>query len=148
MGNAAETPLPENSATVVYGEAMLTMQGPEQKRGIVREAARLLNPDGRYGVHELCLTPDDLDDSIRHEIQRALTQSIHVGARPLTAKEWRTLLETEGFEVQTQALRSMRLLAADRLIQDEGWWGALRFAWNLCRDRKRVSASSRCAGSL
>lgn len=47
VGNAAETPLPEDSATVVYGEAMLTMQGPEQKRGIVREAARLLNPDGR-----------------------------------------------------------------------------------------------------
>ncbi len=146
MGSAAETSLPENSATVVYGEAMLTMQGPEQKRQIVHEAARLLKPGGRYGVHELCLLPDDLDDSIKREIQRALAQSIHVGAKPLTAKEWRAVLEAEGFEVQTEALRPMRLLEAGRLIQDEGWWGALRFAWNLCRDqeaRQRVFAMRR-----
>jgi SAM-dependent methyltransferase len=146
VGNAAETLLPENSATVVYGEAMLTMQGPKQKRQIVQEAARLLRPGGRYGVHELCLVPDDLDDSIKQEIQHALSQSIHVGARPLTAKEWRAVLEAEGFEVQTEALRPMRLLEAGRLIQDEGWWGALRFAWNLCRDqeaRQRVFAMRR-----
>jgi hypothetical protein len=40
----------------------------------------------------------------------------------------------------------MRLLEADRLIQDEGLWGALRFAWNLCRDqeaRQRVLAMRR-----
>ena len=146
VGNVAEAPLPENSATVVYGEAMLTMQGPEQKRQIVREAARLLKPGGRYGVHELCLLPDDLDDSIKQEIQHALSQSIHVGARPLTAKEWRAVLEAEGFEVQAEALRPMRLLEAGRLIQDEGLWGALRFAWNLCRDqeaRQRVFAMRR-----
>ena len=146
VGNVTKTLLPGNSATVVYGEAMLTMQGPEQKRQIVQEAARLLKPGGRYGVHELCLVPDDLDDSIKQEIQHALSEAIHVGARPLTAKEWRAVLEAEGFEVQTEALRPMRLLEPDRLIQDEGCWGALRFAWNLCRDkeaRQRVFAMRR-----
>jgi SAM-dependent methyltransferase len=146
VGSAAETLLPENSVTVVYGEAMLTMQGPAQKRQIVQEAGRLLKPGGRYGVHELCLVPDDLDDSLKQEIQHALSQAIHVGARPLTSKEWRAVLEAEGFEVQTEALRPMRLLEADRLIQDEGLWGALRFAWNLCRDqeaRQRVFAMRR-----
>ncbi len=144
VGSASETGLPENSATVVYGEAMLTMQGPAQKRQIVQEAGRLLQRGGRYGVHELCLVPDDLDGNIKQEIQRALSQAIHVGSRPLTSKEWRAILEAEGFEVQTEALRPMRLLKADRLIQDEGCWGALRFAWNLCRDpRERVFAMRR-----
>lgn len=135
-GSAADVPLPENSATIVYGEAMLTMQGAAQKSRIVREAARLLKPGGRYGVHELCIVPDDAGESLKTEIQRALSHSIHVGARPLTVKEWRAILETEGFTVQAEIRRPMRLLEAGQLVRDEGWPGALRFAWNLCRDRE------------
>lgn len=143
VASASETGLPDESATVVYGEAMLTMQGAAQKRQIVQEAARILKPGGRYGMHELCLVPDDLDESIKLEIQHVLSQTIHVGARPLTAKEWRALLEAEGFNVRKEMFRPMRLLKPGRLIQDEGLWGALRFAWNLCRDteaRQRVVA--------
>lgn len=136
VGNAAEAPLPDQSATVVYGEAMLTMQGTEQKRRIVQEAARLLKPGGRYGIHELCLVPDNLDQRIKDEIEQALSRTIHVGARPLTTGEWRTVLEREGFKVQTEAKRPMRLLEPDRLLQDEGFWGALRFVKNLLRDRE------------
>ncbi len=146
VGNATHTGLPNESATVVYGEAMLTMQGAAQKRQIVQEAARILKPGGRYGIHELCLAPDDLDDSIKQEIQRTLSETIHVGARPLTLLEWRALLDAEGFNVRTEMLRPMRLLKADRLIQDEGVPGALRFAWNLFRDaeaRQRVLAMRR-----
>ncbi|HYJ45983.1 MAG TPA: methyltransferase domain-containing protein [Pyrinomonadaceae bacterium] len=47
VGSASETGLPAESATVVYGEAMLTMQTEETKRGIVREAHRLLKQGGR-----------------------------------------------------------------------------------------------------
>ena len=65
---------------------MLTMQGPTQKSEIVREAARILKAGGRYGIHELCLVPDHLDEAIKLEIQHVLSQTIHVGARPLTAK--------------------------------------------------------------
>ena len=42
QGEAVATGLPAGSATVVYGEAMLTMQPGEVKQRIVREAARLL----------------------------------------------------------------------------------------------------------
>src|SRR5262245_31373082 len=35
VGTAERTGLPSQSGTVVYGEAMLTMQGPEQKARIV-----------------------------------------------------------------------------------------------------------------
>ncbi len=146
VGSASDTGLPESSATVVYGEAMLTMQGPAQKSEIAREAARILKAGGRYGIHELCLVPDDLGEAIKLEIQHVLSQMIHVGARPLSAKEWRALLEGEGFNVRTEMFRPMRLLKPGRLIQDEGLWGALRFASNLCRDaeaRQRVVAMRR-----
>lgn len=64
VGSADNTGLPDGSASVVYGEAMLTMQTAEGKARITREAVRLLKAGGRYGIHELCLVPDDLPDSV------------------------------------------------------------------------------------
>lgn len=80
VGDAEETGLPDASSTVVYGEAMLTMQRPPQKRRIVGEAYRVLRPGGRYGIHELCLVSDDLDEGTKDEIQCELSGAIHVGA--------------------------------------------------------------------
>ena len=134
IGRAEETGLPDATATVVYGEAMLTMQTASKKQQIVQEAFRLMKPTGRYGIHELCLVPEDLDEDTKQEIQKALTDAIHVGARPLTVPEWRTLLETEGFIAHTHATAPMHLLEPKRLIQDEGFWGALRFVGNVLRD--------------
>lgn len=146
VGDAEQTGLPETWATVVYGEAMLTMQRPPQKQRIVREAYRVLKPGGRYGIHELCLVPDDLDEGKKEEVRRALSEKIHVGARPLTPSEWRALLESEGFEVRTESTFPMHLLEPRRLIKDEGLGGALRFARNVLGDaeaRKRVLAMRR-----
>ena len=134
IGRAEKTGLSDATATVVYGEAMLTMQTPGKKKQIVQEAFRLMKPTGRYGIHELCLVPDDLNENTKQEIQKALTDAIHVGARPLTVTEWRTLLESEGFIVHTEAIAPMHLLEPKRLIQDEGFWGALRFVRNVLRD--------------
>jgi cyclopropane fatty-acyl-phospholipid synthase-like methyltransferase len=135
VGLAQETGLPDASATVVYGEAMLSMQTPQQKSRIVREAHRLLKPGGRYGIHELCLIPDDLAESTKLNIQNELATVVHHGTRPLTVAEWRALLEAEGFSVQTQAQAPMHLLEPWRIIQDEGMFGALRFAFNLLCNR-------------
>src|SRR4029079_5819476 len=52
VGSASETGLSAECATVVYGEAMLTMQTEDVKRGIVREAYRLLKHGGGYGITE------------------------------------------------------------------------------------------------
>ncbi|MEJ7872891.1 MAG: methyltransferase domain-containing protein [Rubrobacteraceae bacterium] len=143
VGNAEATELETSRASVVYGEAMLTMQRKEQKRRIVGEAHRLLAPGGRYGIHELCLVPDDLEEDTKEEIQAALSTTIRVGARPLTLTEWRALLESEGFEVVQTATAPMRLLEPGRLLKDEGLRGAARFLWNALRDdeaRRRVLA--------
>ncbi|MGA7077461.1 MAG: class I SAM-dependent methyltransferase [Terriglobales bacterium] len=50
LGLAEQSGLPSACATVVYGEAMLSMQSQEQKNRIVAEARRLLVPGGRYGI--------------------------------------------------------------------------------------------------
>ncbi len=140
VGSAVETGLPEQCATVVYGEAMLTMQTEKTKREIVREAHRLLKSNGRYGIHEMYLR-DNTDDETRRRAERDLTGVVHHGVRPLTVLEWRTLLESEGFQVASQDEAPMSLLEPGRLIKDEGVSGSLRFIWNVVRDsegRRRV----------
>jgi len=63
--DAADTGLPDASADVVIGEAMLTMQGDSAKHAIVAEASRVLRVRGRYGIHELALMPDTISDLMR-----------------------------------------------------------------------------------
>lgn len=115
---------------------MLTMHPDEVKRSIMSESYRLLRPDGRYGIHEMCLVSDNLDEKQRRETERALTGVVHHGVRPLTVSEWQSLLESEGFSIDSVEVASMNLLEPRRLISDEGFAGALRFAWNVLRDSK------------
>ncbi len=141
IGSAEDTGLASNSATVVYGEAMLTMQPDEKKRAIVREANRLLKVGGRYAIHEMSLVADNLNEEGKKAAERELTGVVHHGVRPLTLSEWRLLLESEGFHVAWEATAPMSLLEPARLINDEGIAGALRFAFNLLRypdARRRV----------
>ncbi len=141
QGLAWETGLDDNSKTVVWAEAMLTMQTPKQKAQIVAEVARILKPGGRYGIHELGLRPDNISQNKKDELQSALSESIHVGARPLTIAEWKELLEAHGFEVTFTANTPMRLLEVSRIISDEGFFNAMRFIVNVLKNsiaRKRV----------
>jgi hypothetical protein len=131
LGSAEATGLADASASVVYGEAMLSMQPPGTKSRIVAEAARLLKAGGRYGIHELCLVPDDVDESIRDAISRDLSDEIHVGVRPLAAREWRELLTEAGLVVDFESTAPMHLLEPARLVKDEGLLRAMRFVWNV-----------------
>jgi ubiquinone/menaquinone biosynthesis C-methylase UbiE len=133
VGNAQTTGLPAQSASVVYGEAMLTMQPPATQDQIVGEAARLLRSGGRYGIHELALVPDGLPEPVRSEITRAFGQTIHHLVQPLTAAEWRELLERNGMVVRTSLTAPMHLLEPVRLVRDEGFFGATRFVLNVIR---------------
>lgn len=134
VGQAQRTGLPDGHATVVYGEAMLSMQSEVAKREIIREAFRLLEPGGRYGIHELCVGPDNLPESELEGISRSITEAIHHRALPLSVGRWISLLESEGFEVLARGSAPMALLEPCRLIKDEGLGGALRFFWNVLRD--------------
>lgn len=141
VGTAERTGLPGACATVVYGEAMLSMQPPSAKSQIVAEAARLMRPGGRYGIHELCLVPDDVDPALRDAIQHDLSDEIHVGVRPRTVREWRDLVADAGLTVVAEHRAPMHLLEPARIVRDEGLLRALRFAWNVATHavaRRRV----------
>jgi len=143
LGRAEETGLPDGCATVVYGEAMLSMQSPTDKLRIIGEAHRLLRPGGRYGIHELCVRPDGAPEELKRRIQTDLTQAIHHGVRPLTRPEWRELFASAGFTVRSEATAPMHLLEPRRVVQDEGLWRALCIVRNVLADRearRRVQA--------
>lgn len=129
--DAADTGLESNSADVVIGEAMLTMQTERGKQAIIGEAFRLLRAGGTYSIHELGLQPDNLDESVKDEVRKALARSIKVNARPLSEQEWRELLEAEGFEVLWRGKEPMALLDMKRNIADEGIGGVLRILRNV-----------------
>lgn len=146
LGLAEESGLPDASASVVYGEALLSMQNQQQKNRIVAEACRLLAAGGRYGIHELCLRPDDISDDVRHEIQTAMSKEIHVGVQPLSRNQWIRLLEQNGLKVTWSGQAPMHLLEPRRVLQDEGLLGSLHIAFNLTTDqmlRQRILAMRR-----
>ncbi|MEU9244245.1 class I SAM-dependent methyltransferase [Streptomyces sp. NPDC048385] len=133
--DATDTGLPDGDATVVYGEAMLTMQPEPAKRRVVREARRLLDdPTGRYAIHEMCLLPDGLDPALADRITADLRGAIHVGTRALTPAAWSELLTSEGFTVTARRTAPMALLEPRRLIDDEGLVPALDIAGRALRD--------------
>lgn len=131
VADAADTGLPDSSRDVVIGEAMLTMQGEGAKHAIVAEAARVLRPGGRYAIHELALTPDTVSEEISTEIRQSLARAIKVNARPLTIAEWSRLLSDHGLVIDRVVTAPMALLQPRRIVADEGFFGALRFASNL-----------------
>ncbi len=133
-GSAAKTGLPDNYATVVYGEALLTMQTDATKEKIVREAYRILRPGGRYGIHEIAVTPDHLPKVKHEQICHDLQAAIHVGARPLLRKQWQDMLEQAGFEIQAVHTVPMALLEVRRLIDDEGVDGLAKMTWNIVKN--------------
>lgn len=124
VARAHRTGLPDHSASVLYGEAVLTLEPAARKREMVTEAARLLRPGGRYGIHELLLTPDNLGEAAKDEINTALTRVLHVGARPLTRTEWRDLLTGTGFTVLDEETRPLLLLDPRTVLTDEGLRGS------------------------
>ncbi len=149
QARAEDSGLPGGSANVVYGEAMLSMQTADQKARIVSEAVRLLAPGGRYGIHELCLRPDDISEDKRREIASAMSREIHVGVQPLCAGEWTTLLERHGLKLVWTGGAAMDLLEPRRMLRDEGPLSCLRVAFNAIRDpnlRRRMAAMRRIFG--
>ena len=146
VADAVDTGSACDSADVVIGEAMLTMQNDASKHAIVAEAARVLRPGGRYAIHELALAPDTVPEATRDAVRLGLARAIRVNARPLTVPEWRELLTDHGLCVDHVETAPMALLQPWRLVADEGLFGALRFGVNVLTHpaaRRRVAGMYR-----
>lgn len=133
VADAAASTLPDSYASKVYGEAMLTMQPLEEKKAIVREAARILKPGGLYGIHELALQPDNISEEIKQNLYKDLSSNIRVHARPLTNAEWSALLTEEGFKIIKIDTNAMALLEFKRIFSDEGFFRTLKIMFNVLR---------------
>jgi len=121
------------------------MHADHRKAEIIKEAHRVLKKGGLYAIHELGLTPNNLSEDKKAEIQKDLAMAIRVNARPLTESEWTTLLENEGFRVKKVEQNSMSLLETSRIFQDEGFFRALKIYFNIFRykkARKRITEMS------
>lgn len=143
VGNAGNTTLPAQSADVVYGEAMLTLQPDDGKAEILTEAARLLRSGGRYGIHELGLVPDDLSPGTKTAIYDDLAEITRVNSRPLTEAEWIERIESAGFSVNWISRAPMALLSPRRVVDDEGVIRTLKLGYNVLTTpaaRRRISA--------
>lgn len=134
VGTAQETGLADAVATVVVGEAFLSMQPDPVKEKILAEAFRILRPGGRYGLHELALSPDTLGAREQDDIRQGLSAALHVGARPLSVADWRSLLERAGFEIENEVIVPMGLLSPRRVIEDEGALRALKILAHVLRN--------------
>ena len=143
---AEHSGLPDACASVVYGEAMLSMQTLQQKKRILSEARRLLAAGGKYGIHELCFRPDGISEAKRREIEAEMSKEIHVGVQPLCSSEWRQLFEQQGLKVIWCGEADLDLLEPRRILQDEGVLRCLKIACNVLRDpllRRRILAIRR-----
>ncbi len=78
VADAACTGLPDASADLVVGEAMLTIQSPQAKAAIVKEAARLLAPGGRYAIHEMAVSSGYSQEDFE-AARKELSRTIKVG---------------------------------------------------------------------
>ncbi|MGH7668993.1 MAG: hypothetical protein ACRENQ_05820 [Gemmatimonadaceae bacterium] len=137
--DADAVPMDDGSASLAFGEAMLSMQSDTKKQNIMSEARRILRPGGRYAIHELCLSPENIDPSLRQEIKRDLSEHIRVGVHIGTTAMWQEWLGARGFDVENMTTRPMRLLELDRLIDDEGIRGVIRIVVNAARTRGAIT---------
>ena len=89
-GYLEDIPLPEETVDVVISNCVINLS--PDKAGVLREAARVLKPGGRFAVSDVVADPD-MSDEIRSDLQQ-WTGCI---AGALTRSEYQSLLIAAGF---------------------------------------------------
>jgi ubiquinone/menaquinone biosynthesis C-methylase UbiE len=90
-GFLEDMPLPDASVDVVISNCVINLSGDKQQ--VLREAARVLRPGGRFAVSDVIADPD-MDEQTRSDMA-AWTGCV---AGALTEHDFRTALDQAGFE--------------------------------------------------
>ncbi|HEY9878763.1 MAG TPA: class I SAM-dependent methyltransferase [Leptolyngbyaceae cyanobacterium] len=109
----------------VLAEAILTMQSVPGKVKILKGVHDRLKPGGKFLSHELMACCQE------EEIHKALAATLRANSTPLSEANWQKAFEEAGLRVIEHQTGAMGLLTPARVIQDEGWADAAKFAWNV-----------------
>ena len=90
-GYLEEMPLDDESVDVVISNCVINLAADKQK--VIREAARVLRPGGRFAVSDV-IADEDMDEETRTDMQ----QWTGCVAGALTAREFGDALGAAGFE--------------------------------------------------
>lgn len=133
LGAPDRTGLESGSASVMLAEGLLTGLSRATKLAVLEEAARVLRPGGRIGVHELCVLEGPWGSLPAEEIIAELSEHRRGGLRPLTEAGWRDLVEEAGLGMVGTALGAVELPTLGSLLRQEGPRGAAEAMARLLR---------------
>jgi arsenite methyltransferase len=110
-GHIEDIPLPAESVDVVISNCVINLS--TDKRAVLREAARVLRPGGRFAVSDVIADPD-MDDATRADMQ-AYTGCI---AGALTRDEFETALRVAGLtDVEVSETHRVHARAAAAIVR-------------------------------
>ncbi len=110
-GTIEEVPLPDDSVDVIISNCVINLSA--DKPAVLREAARVLKPGGRFAVSDVVADPG-MDEAIRRDMQQ-WTGCI---AGALTREEFERELEAAGFEdVEIQETHRVHEQAASAIVR-------------------------------
>jgi arsenite methyltransferase len=124
VADAQDLPFEDDSFDAVITESVTAF--PEDKQGAVREYARVTRPGGYVGLNEstwLKVPPPP-------ELVAWVSQDLGAQVKPLTAEEWRGLLEGAGLTEMVATVREVNPgREAKGLVRRYGYGGMLRIAF-------------------
>ncbi|MBJ7354675.1 MAG: arsenite methyltransferase [Thermoleophilaceae bacterium] len=112
-GTIEDIPLADNSVDVIISNCVINLSG--DKAQVLREAARVLRPGGRFAVSDV-IADEDMDAETRADMQQ-WTGCI---AGALTDREFRELLAEAGFSnIQLEETHRVHEQAASAIVRAE-----------------------------
>lgn len=110
-GYIEDIPLPDSSVDVIVSNCVLNLAADKPK--VLREAARVIKPGGRFAVSDVIASPDT-DDATRADLA-AYTGCI---AGALTEEEFRSGLAAAGFiDIEIRATHQVHEFASSAIIR-------------------------------